>query len=93
MHIPDWLLDLIGWIPGVVFPGASLLQLIAVIKSPHTDGVSITTWLMFALANIAAYVYLQKYWAPQAIAYLIAAVIQVAIAVVAYRKRNQGLAG
>lgn len=90
--MPNFVIELAGWVPAIIFPGASLVQLFTVIKSPHTEGVSIVTWLLFALANVAAYIYLQKYWAPQALAFILAAIFQTLIAVITYRKRRAAIA-
>lgn len=81
MAIPEFVID-------IIFPSASLLQLYTVIRSSNLASVSVPTWLLFALANVAAYIYLGKFWAPQAIAYLIAASIQVGIVVVALKKQK-----
>ena len=55
------LIELAGWLPAIVIPAATLLQLIEVYGAPSVDGVSWVTWLMFGLANIGFYIYTEKY--------------------------------
>lgn len=55
------LIELAGWLPAIVIPAATLLQLIEVYRAPNADGVSWVTWLMFGLANIGFYIYTEKY--------------------------------
>ncbi len=55
------LLNLIGLIPAVIFPAASLVQLAAILKRRQADGVSILTWVMVGVANVSLFVYTQKY--------------------------------
>ena len=61
MNTSSLLINLAGWIPAIVFPAATALQLIKILRSKNADGVSIATWLMFGLANIGLYVYTEKY--------------------------------
>ncbi len=88
MLLPECVINIIGWIPGIIFSGASAVQLYAVICSPNVQSVSATTWLLFALANVSAYIYLGKYLAPQAIGYIVAALIQTSVAYVVIKKRR-----
>lgn len=55
------LIELAGWLPAIVIPAATLLQLIEVYNAANIDGVSWVTWLMFGLANIGFYIYTEKY--------------------------------
>lgn len=59
--------SLVGWIPAVVFPGATALQLATIIRRRSARGVSIAAWLLFALANGSLYVYFGRWTEPQAI--------------------------
>ncbi len=54
-------IELAGWLPAIVIPAATLLQLIEVYSAASVDGVSWVTWLMFGLANIGFYIYTEKY--------------------------------
>ena len=65
---PGWLTtveDTVGWIPAVVFPAATVLQLVSLIHRGRADGVSATTWALFALANICLYVTIHEWLRPQ----------------------------
>jgi hypothetical protein len=84
-----WLVDLFGWVPGVVFPVASGVQLMAVVRAERTDGVSVATWLLFSFANVCCYIYIEKYTDPQSFGYLLAAVLQIGIVVTVCLKRNR----
>ena len=85
--MPEWVINLIGWVPAVIFPGASAIQLYELYRAKSSEGVSAITWSLFALANVGAYLYLEKFWAPQALAYILAGTIQVWIVVLALKKR------
>ena len=89
--IESWI-DAVGIIPAIVFPGASLIQLLTLLKRRKADGVSVITWWLFALANICVYIYTQKYFEPAAIvAFLGTAALNVAVAITASRfKRAPG---
>jgi len=58
---------LAGWIPAVVFPLATALQLITIMRRKSAEGVSLTSWSLFAFANLCMYFYVGKYAEPQAI--------------------------
>lgn len=58
---------LVGWIPAVVFPGATALQLVAILRARSARGVSILAWLLFGIANISLYLYVDKRGELQAI--------------------------
>ena len=45
-----------GWLPAIIFPTATLLQLIPVLQG-RTEGVSTVSWTLFGLANLGAYVF------------------------------------
>ncbi|MDI1249738.1 MAG: hypothetical protein PSV13_12810 [Lacunisphaera sp.] len=80
---------LAGILPAIIFPAATLLQIVRIVRHRSTVGVSKTTWLLFGLANIALYVYTERYGEWQAIAgLLLTAVLDfviVALAIFAYR--------
>ena len=59
------LLELLGWIPAIIFPAATLLQLASVLRAERIDGISMTTWALFGVANICFYLFTEKYLAPQ----------------------------
>ena len=56
-----WLFSLLGWIPAIVFPTATALQLLQILRNKRSDGVSIPAWCLFATANVSLFVYTEKY--------------------------------
>ena len=87
----DGFLSAVGWIPSVVFPLASLIQLVSLVRRGTSNGVSLLTWSMFALANVCLYLTIGEWTKPQVVASTLgAAAVQVAIVVVAARLRGAG---
>ncbi len=84
-----------GILPAIVFPAATLLQLWRIIRNRSTDGVNVSTWFLFGWANVAIYIYAERYTEWQAIVgMLLTAVLDfviVGLALFAYRKRSGGL--
>jgi FtsH-binding integral membrane protein len=81
---------LAGWIPAVIFPTATSLQLIAMLRARSAKGVSIVAWLLFALANLCLYFYMGRYAEPQAIlSGLLTATLNLAIVVAALLLRQR----
>lgn len=81
--------DLAGWVPAAIFPGASLLQLIKLLKSRSVEGVSLATWLLFVLANLGMYAFTEKYFVIQSImTNLLTATIQGTIVVLILMRRS-----
>jgi uncharacterized protein with PQ loop repeat len=56
-----------GILPAVVFPAATLVQLVRLVRARSAAGVSVATWLLFGFANLAIYVYAERYTEWQAI--------------------------
>jgi uncharacterized protein with PQ loop repeat len=83
----DWIVDLIGWVPAIIFPTASAIQLYELFRAKSSEGVSAVTWTMFVIANLGAYLYLEKFWEPQALAYIVAGLIQICIVILVIKKR------
>ena len=83
-------INIAGWLPAIIFPAATLIQLIAILRSNSVRGVSPMTWTLFGIANIAVYIYTEKYFAPQTIiGFLGTAVLDFAIAAMAIRGRGR----
>lgn len=59
--MPDWLFTVLGWVPAIIFPAASGLQLLAILHRRSAQGVSIPAWGLFAVANLCLFVYTEKY--------------------------------
>lgn len=78
-----------GVIPSIVFPGAALVQLIALLRRNHAGSVSVASWWMFAVANLCLYVYTEKYLEVAAIlTFLGTAALNVAVALTAMRLKQ-----
>ncbi len=82
---PRWFIELCGWLPAIIFPGASFVQLWVMLRDKKADGVSPTAWSLFGLANICLYIYTEKYAEFQTLALLLTAVIEFAIVVLWYK--------
>ena len=85
----DLFLAGVGWVPAVVFPTASFLQLFALARRGKADGVSIATWSLFGVANVCLYLTIGEWVKPQVvISTLGAAATQFAVAALAWRLRR-----
>lgn len=56
-----------GILPAIVFPVATLVQLGRMVRRRSAEGVSVTTWLLFGFANVAVYIYAERYGEWQAV--------------------------
>ena len=78
-----------GILPAIVFPAATLVQLLRIVRRRSAAGVSVATWLLFGFANVAIYIYAERYAEWQAIVgMLVTAVLDfviVGLALFAYR--------
>ncbi|MGK7898119.1 MAG: hypothetical protein AB4372_32000 [Xenococcus sp. (in: cyanobacteria)] len=54
--VSDIITDLAGWIPAIVLPTATTSQLVKITRSKSAQGVSLTTWLLFGIANVGLYI-------------------------------------
>ncbi|MEO2015755.1 MAG: hypothetical protein ABGZ53_15435 [Fuerstiella sp.] len=72
-----------GYIPAVVIPVATGMQLVSLLRSGKTAGVNWMSWLLFGVANIGLYIYTEKYTSIQSITGLLgSAVLDFAIVAV-----------
>ncbi len=79
-----------GVLPAIVFPAATAFQLIRMIRHRSAAGVSVATWTLFGFANIAMYVYAERYLEWQSIVgMLLTAVLDFGIAAVAYAEARK----
>jgi len=86
------LLQLAGIIPAIIFPAASLSQLVAIARRRSADGVSVATWVLVAIANISLFIYTEKYMdVVNIIALLGAAVLNICVASLAVFYQRQTL--
>lgn len=84
------LIELVGYIPAIIFPVATLMQLVHLLKTKRSDGVPALTWAAFALGNISLYIYAEKYTELQSIiGQLATAALQLYVVylIVVYRRR------
>jgi uncharacterized protein with PQ loop repeat len=83
------LIQYLGWIPALVFPSATAVQLVAIIRSRSSEGVSVVAWTMFAVANISLWIYTEKHDELASIlATLGSAALNICIVVAAIRYRK-----
>jgi len=88
------LTQIAGVLPAIVFPAATLLQLVRIIRNRSAAGVDVSTWLLFGLANIAMYIYTEHFTDWQAIVgLLLTAVLDFAIVGVGLFGYRKGLGG
>lgn len=84
------LTDLIGYIPAIIFPAATIIQLVYLLRTKHAEGVSATTWFAFAIGNFSLYLYTEKYTAIQSIlGQLVTAFIQLYIVALIFKYRRK----
>jgi FtsH-binding integral membrane protein len=87
----ELVMQITGIIPAVIFPTASLLQLVALLRRRKSEGVSALSWFFFGFANICLYVYTQKYdeWAA-IVTFLGTSALNFAICILAlyYRRKS-----
>jgi hypothetical protein len=87
--LPPALLEFAGWVPALVFPGATLLQLAVILRRKTAAGVSVVAWSAFAIANICLFLYTEKYGELESIlGALGTAVLNLCIVAAAIRYRN-----
>ena len=65
--MPQFIMEIAGWLPGIIFPAGTGLQFYKIWRGGTAQGVSISTWLLFAVANTGLYIYAQKYHSLQMI--------------------------
>ena len=61
------LIEWSGWVPAIIIPVATILQLIQIFNAPTAEGVSWLTWLLFGLSNVGFYFFTEKYTSVQSI--------------------------
>ncbi|BAU12403.1 hypothetical protein LEP3755_29320 [Leptolyngbya sp. NIES-3755] len=70
-----------GWLPAIIFPSATLFQLIPVLQG-RTDGVSLVSWIMFGFANLGSYLFsTQKRTAQIIFAFLVTCIMDFIIVI------------
>ena len=83
------LVAIVGWIPAIILPVAAGVQLYKILKYKSAKGVSALAWTLFAIANLGAYIFAEKYFAIQAIlAFLLTAALNFAVAIMSKIYKN-----
>ncbi|HWA25062.1 MAG TPA: hypothetical protein VG734_05255 [Lacunisphaera sp.] len=86
------LAQIAGILPAIVFPAATLLQLVRIVRNRSAAGVNVSTWFLFGWANIAMYIYAEHFTDWQAIVgLLLTAVLDFAIVAVGLFVYRRGL--
>jgi uncharacterized protein with PQ loop repeat len=77
-----------GIVPAVIFPVGTLVQLVRLWRMPSAEGVSVVTWLLFCFANLAIYVYAERYGEWQAVLGMLGTAVLdlVIVAVILFRR-------
>ncbi len=57
--------EIAGWFPAIILPTATILQLIKIVKQGSSEGVSMSSWILFGIANLGTYIFTGKYTAIQ----------------------------
>ena len=71
--------SLAGWLPAIIFPTATLFQLLPVLQG-QIAGVSVISWTMFGLANLGAYIFSSQKHMPQVVlAFLLTSIMDFVI--------------
>lgn len=85
------LIELSGWLPAIIFPAATLIQLVSIFRTGSVKGVSPLAWVLFGVANFSVYIYTEKYLALQTIiGFLGSALLDFIIAAMAIKGRVSG---
>lgn len=75
--------QLAGWLPAIILPAATFIQLFKIIQKKTAKGISITTWTLFLFANLGLYIYTEKFFEIQSIlSLLLTAVLDLFIIIV-----------
>ena len=86
------LIEFIGYIPAVIFPTATIIQLFHLLRTKTSEGVSAIAWGAFALGNVSLYIYTEKYTEYQSIiGLLVTSVLQLFIIVLVFKYKQKGL--
>ncbi|MGK7891064.1 MAG: hypothetical protein AB4042_17180 [Leptolyngbyaceae cyanobacterium] len=82
--------NIAGWIPAIILPTATISQLVKLTRSQSVEGVSLTTWLLFGIANVGLYIFTEKYFTLQALVGLLGTAMMdfVIVAIIVLMKSN-----
>ena len=83
-------INILGWIPAIILPAATISQLLKILRERSGKGVSIITWTLFAMANLSLYIYTEKYFSLQSLLGLLGtAILDIFIILAALKYRDQ----
>jgi len=86
---PD-LTSIAGFVPAIILPTATFLQLLKILRVKSAHGVSIMTWLLFGFANLGLFIYIEKYFEIPSLSLLLTAILNFLIIVVSlYMNRKE----
>lgn len=60
-------IKIVGIIPAFIFPIASIMQCIHLLRVKNSKGNSLLSWFAFCLGNLCLYIYTEKYLELQSI--------------------------
>ena len=84
------IIEYIGYIPAVVFPTATLLQLRHLLRAQSAEGLSLAAWAALMTGNLSMYIYTEKYTELQTIfGMLLTSCLQLCIVllIIKYRRK------
>lgn len=65
--MPPVVVEIAGWLPALIIPTATAIQLLSIVMQRSAAGVNWLVWFLFGLANLGLYVYTEKYTGYQSI--------------------------
>jgi uncharacterized protein with PQ loop repeat len=78
-----------GWLPAVILPVSTLLQLVKLVRTRTAAGTSALAWALFGVANLGAWVFTGRLAAPQSVlAFLLPGILDAVIVVLCLRYRE-----
>jgi len=86
------LVEIAIWMPAIILPFSTALQLVKTLKTKEVEGVSALSWFLFGIANIGAFIMTGKFTSlPAILAFPLTTVLDFAIvaAVLILRKREK----
>lgn len=85
---PAWT-EAAGWLPAVILPVSTLLQLVKLVRARSAAGTSALAWALFGVANLGAWVFTGRLAAPQSLlAFLLPGILDVVIVALCLRYRD-----
>lgn len=65
--MPPVVVEISGWLPAIIIPAATAIQLLSIVPQRSAVGVNWLVWFLFGLANLGLYIYTEKYDSYQSI--------------------------